>query len=1098
MFPFWQDIVAPIIEAARAERVVEIGALRGENTELMLRRLGPEVELHVIDPLPDFDPTEHEERFAGQYVFHRDLSVNVLNDLPPMDVALIDGDHNWYTVFTELTMLADVARRAGAPLPVMVLHDVGWPYGRRDLYYDPSNIPAEHVQPWRRAGIRPGNVHLMPGAGGLNPSLANAEIEGGPRNGVMTGVDDFIAEYDRPLRRVFLPTYFGLAIVVEEERLARQPALAAELDRLESSDGKDMLLHLAEGIRLEAAIFDQALVRLRDERIDDLTERYLRTVKRAILNDHHIELEVRVRDLLDAASGGPQLNADRLADPARHAPDALARAQQRHDSGEAISLVSAAAPSDRAPGAGERQQGYAHSGRVGLDHLHECLDTVWGSFVRGDLAVCGTGLGGSTVFLAAYLDAHDPESRPKLRRKLWVFDRFHPSDDHADLNRLRDTLARFDLLGKRIRLLQGDPAATTPELEVEQLALLHLGSGIGDDCRTVLERLYPRIAPGGTVVVDDLDEPGVRDAIEAFRRDRGITAPTERIGRAAMHWIKPEPLGAPTATQKPPPSDTSRSPLARRPKMKAPDLSVVVVVHEMQREAARSLHALSRRYQQGIEDLDYEVLVVENGSGPDQLLGADRVADLGREFRYIDLGDRATPSPAAALNRGIAEARGRNFALMVDGAHVLTPRVLHYGMAGLAAYSPAIVATQPWYVGPGQQGDAMRAGYDESAEDLLFEQISWPSDGYRLFEIGHFVSDRDWFDGLWESNCMFVGRALLEQVGGFDEGFAMAGGGYTNLDLYERLASSPDVRVVTIIGEGSFHQVHGGTTTNLPDPLERRGRIRSYTDHFAELRGRPFMGPEKPMQYVGGFHADSALRSRARRMTATAFPVDPELEGLDGPATGTPVVMSDDLKAGFTNAYYRSEAWNDTSWLGRPVHNAATDLVVYQEILAEVRPDWIIETGTDDGGRAAFLASICDLLDHGRVISLAPGRRAGLPEHPRITYVNGEAAHLPGMVEQVRGMVGPDPRALVILGTRGKRDRTRREFEAYAPLVPVGSYVVIEHTVLNGFPVDASFGEGPHEAMRRIMNLHGEFLADSEREKHGLTFNAGGFLKRIS
>ena len=142
MFPFWHDVVAPVIEAARARRIVEVGALRGENTELMLERLGPEVELHVIDPLPDFDPAEHEERFAGQYFFYRDLSVNVLNKLPVMDVALIDGDHNWYTVYTECSQLAEVAARESAPLPVLILHDVEWPYGRRDLYYDPSNVPS--------------------------------------------------------------------------------------------------------------------------------------------------------------------------------------------------------------------------------------------------------------------------------------------------------------------------------------------------------------------------------------------------------------------------------------------------------------------------------------------------------------------------------------------------------------------------------------------------------------------------------------------------------------------------------------------------------------------------------------------------------------------------------------------------------------------------------------------------------------------------------------------------------------------------------------------------------------------------------------------
>jgi hypothetical protein len=163
MYPLWNDVVFPVIRAAAPRRVVEVGALRGENTEQVLERLGPDVEFHVVDPVPDFDPAEHEARFAGRYVFHRDLSVNVLGGLPPMDVALIDGDHNWYTVNTELRLLAGVARAAGAPLPVCICHDVGWPYGRRDLYYDPDTIPVEHRLPWRRAGIRRGESDLVEG-----------------------------------------------------------------------------------------------------------------------------------------------------------------------------------------------------------------------------------------------------------------------------------------------------------------------------------------------------------------------------------------------------------------------------------------------------------------------------------------------------------------------------------------------------------------------------------------------------------------------------------------------------------------------------------------------------------------------------------------------------------------------------------------------------------------------------------------------------------------------------------------------------------------------------------------------------------------------
>jgi cephalosporin hydroxylase len=106
--------------------------------------------------------------------------------------------------------------------------------------------------------------------------------------------------------------------------------------------------------------------------------------------------------------------------------------------------------------------------------------------------------------------------------------------------------------------------------------------------------------------------------------------------------------------------------------------------------------------------------------------------------------------------------------------------------------------------------------------------------------------------------------------------------------------------------------------------------------------------------------------------------------------------------------------------------------------------------------------------------------------------------HDPEARKLVDEVVGHEPHALVILGSRTGRHRTRREFESFAPLVPVGSYLVVEHTVLNGFPVDAGLGPGPHEALRRLLNLHGEFLADTTRERHALTCNQGGFLRRTS
>ena len=120
-------------------------------------------------------------------------------------------------------MLAATAREAGAPLPVCFLHDVGWPYGRRDLYYAPERIPEEFRQPWARRGIVPGRRELSDD-GGLNAQFANAVEEGGPRNGVMTALEDFVAENGRRMRVVVAPGPFGLAIAVDRERLESHPS----------------------------------------------------------------------------------------------------------------------------------------------------------------------------------------------------------------------------------------------------------------------------------------------------------------------------------------------------------------------------------------------------------------------------------------------------------------------------------------------------------------------------------------------------------------------------------------------------------------------------------------------------------------------------------------------------------------------------------------------------------------------------------------------------------------------------------------------------------------------------------------------------------
>jgi cephalosporin hydroxylase len=1094
MFPLWDVAIAPVLHAAQVRRIVEIGAWRGETTERMLDDLGPDAELDVIDPAPAFDPTGHEARFPGRYRFHRALSLDVIPTLGPVDAALIDGDHNWYTVYNELRLLAEGARRHSSALPVLILHDVLWPYGRRDLYYAPEHVPAEFRQPWRRAGINLG-MKALHRAKGLNPTMCNAEEEGGPRNGVMTALEDFLGEHGRPVRRVVLPIYFGLAIILDEDRLAAHPEIDKALDRLESSEGRYELLELAEELRLKAMIFQHNDHFSRNARADRAIARHLAVVKDALLHRHYLEDEIRLQ-LLTAKRGQPRPHPVALRDPVRNAQEPY-RALERQ-------RFTPAGPDDAAASS---FLAYAAMGKRQLDHLESVLDMVCSEDVGGDFVECGTGRGGGAIFMRAYLDAHEIGST-----RVWIVDRFRSSPEpdltpslpdrgvaglQADLSIVRDGFDRFDLLDDRVRFVQG-PAAALDRDGPRRIALLRIGRSGAHEADRILDALYDRVSDGGVILVDCGIDAGHRGLVERFRADRQIETPLHPVDASAIAWRKaangavaPAPATATAPSAAALASAGTHAPLAPPLPADPVDLSVVIVFYNMRREAARTLHSLSRGYQEAVEATSYEVIVVENGSHEDQKLGAAFVADFGPEFRYVDLGADATPSPAAALNRGIAVSRGRSLALMIDGAHVLTPGVLRFGLQGLRTYDRAIVATQQWYVGPGQQGEAMGDGYDQSYEDRLFERIKWPSNGYRLFEIGHFVGDRDWLDGVWESNCMFVTRAQLEQVGGFEERFSMAGGGYANLELYERLGSAPDVTVCSILGEGSFHQVHGGTTTNQTDAAERRARVFGYGKHYRELRGRPFKGPGKPIHFVGRITTGAARRTKPRRRSSAVFA--DAAEAVDGrPERPTPV--PDDLREAFTDAVWRNLPWRFTTWLGQPIMSAPTDLLAYQEILSRVRPDWVIEIGASDLGRAAFLASICELIGHGQVLAIRAPGTAPPPPHPRLQHCAGAPLD-PEVRHHVHSLVG-NGNAVVVLGACADREATTAQFEAYARMAKSGSYVIVTDSIVNGRPVWPSFGPGPTEGIKQILNRHGEFVADPEMEKYSLTFNPGGYLRR--
>jgi cephalosporin hydroxylase len=201
----------------------------------------------------------------------------------------------------------------------------------------------------------------------------------------------------------------------------------------------------------------------------------------------------------------------------------------------------------------------------------------------------------------------------------------------------------------------------------------------------------------------------------------------------------------------------------------------------------------------------------------------------------------------------------------------------------------------------------------------------------------------------------------------------------------------------------------------------------------------------------------------------------------------------------FHQLYFDSAAfnmtWRNTNWMGHRILKCPLDLWLYQETLFRLRPAFVIETGTAFGGSAHFLASMMDILGHGRVVTMDLEHREGRPQHPRITYLTGSSV-APDMVDHVRSIVASASPVMVILDSDHSRDHVLAELDTYAPFVTPGSYLVVEDTNLNGHPVFSDHGPGPMEALETFLRHHPEFAHDPDMDKFLLTFNPKGFLKR--
>jgi SAM-dependent methyltransferase len=256
------ELLIPCLDAVEARSVVEVGAYAGDLTGLLLEwAAGSGARVVAIDPSPQKELVALDERRSDLELI-RDTSLRALQRVEPADAVVIDGDHNYYTVSEELRLIAE--RATGATLPLLMLHDVGWPHGRRDDYFAPELIPEECRQPTSEGG------GLLPGDPGIRedgmPYPWPAVREGGPRNGVLSAIEDFVSER-AGLRLAVVPVFFGLGVVWESDA----PWADAVAEILEGWDRNPLLE------RLEAnRVFHLANARFQRGRVLSAGERATR------------------------------------------------------------------------------------------------------------------------------------------------------------------------------------------------------------------------------------------------------------------------------------------------------------------------------------------------------------------------------------------------------------------------------------------------------------------------------------------------------------------------------------------------------------------------------------------------------------------------------------------------------------------------------------------------------------------------------------------------------------------------------------------------------------------------------------------------------
>ena len=204
-----------------------------------------------------------------------------------------------------------------------------------------------------------------------------------------------------------------------------------------------------------------------------------------------------------------------------------------------------------------------------------------------------------------------------------------------------------------------------------------------------------------------------------------------------------------------------------------------------------------------------------------------------------------------------------------------------------------------------------------------------------------------------------------------------------------------------------------------------------------------------------------------------------------------------DITRMFHMCYYNSRIWENTFWHGHQILKCPMDMWIYQELIWKIKPDYIIETGTFRGGSALYYSHLFDLQGQGEVITIDVMERPNRPEHDRIHYLIGSSSDAE-IFSQVKSMIGENKKVMVVLDSDHSRDHVFKEMQLWHSMVSKDSYMIVEDSNVNGYPVRPDFGPGPMEAINDFLQINNMFEIDNSQEKSLMTQNPRGYLKKLS